>query len=170
MSFWKCFLFLAFILLFLLQVKQKIIIQASGFIWAWKFIPDWNKNSHNSNNPLVDFLVPFCMEVQYIDDKRFESTKWFTQSVGQHLWAHRHGFVRAELYLCGKGDRIGRDDLSTQEELYNYIWASDRDSHADNNKSCLRSFWQSERPEHKLRAEPQLFNLTYKRRFILLGP
>ncbi len=64
---------------------------------------------------------------KYVDDKRFEraENKFERNSVCKSTFesAHRHGFVRAELDLCTREDRIVSvtDDLCIQEESCNYI-------------------------------------------------
>ena len=55
-----------------------------------------------------------------------------------------------------------KDTSSTWQEWCNYIWASNKNSHACNDLSCWCSL--------KLEAKHQLFNLAWKSRVILLFP
>lgn len=85
-------------------------------------------------------LVSAYRSIATTKDLRGHKTN-FERNSACALRAHRHGFVSAELDLCVREDRIVSvtDDLSMQEELCNYFWGSNRDSHACDNQSCSLS-------------------------------
>lgn len=100
------------------------------------------------------------------EDLRVHKTDLSTaHSASEHLSAHRHECLRAESNFCVREARIVSvtNDWLIREELCNYIWASNRASHA------RAHLWHSESPECKLklRGKHHLFKLTWKWGFIL---